>query len=50
MEKIVSIITCLLFVPPVAGVTWVYAQIIRDAVREEKDFYAARAARQRGEG
>jgi hypothetical protein len=50
METIVSIITCLLFVPPVAGVTWVYAQIIRDAVREEKDFYAARAARQRGEG
>jgi hypothetical protein len=50
METIVSIITCLLFVPPVAGVIWIYAQIVRDSVREERDFYAARAARQHGKG
>ena len=50
MEMFVSIIACLLFVPPVAIVIWIYVQIIRDSVREERDFYAARAARQHGKG
>jgi hypothetical protein len=49
MEMFVSIIACLLFVPPVAIVVWVYVQIIRDAAREEREFYAAHAARQHGE-
>jgi hypothetical protein len=50
VEVFVSVIACLLFVPPVAIVVGFMVRIVRDSVREERDFYAARAARQHGKG